>query len=65
MLNKKEQQGFLAWMSDFDSEYDYRSVRAHHEIESSTSKERINVITKWLEAAYNAGIRFGEKKWNG
>lgn len=57
MLNKKEEQGFLNWLSEYDNQ-EHRSVQLHRDIDDAASK-----ILRWVASSFEAGVRFGESKW--
>lgn len=59
MLNKREEQGFISWLDTRDTEHDYLSVRAHHELYETNNL--YEVMVKWFKAAYEAGLRQGER----
>lgn len=63
MLNKKEEAALVKWLGTPDVLYEYLSVRAISEIDmASTTVERWAALAAWLVQAFEAGIRYGEKK---
>lgn len=63
MLNKKEAEAFAKWLETPDVLYEYLSLRASSNIDTArNSVERWLTMAAWLAVAFEAGIRYGEKK---